>query len=69
VQGSGLSRDETLANLIVIAVADIATGIAEGILTGYIVSFIGRIRPDLLRDTERGAGGTASGAEGAIASV
>lgn len=54
VQGSNLSREETLANLVIIAVADIATGIAEGVLTGYIVSFIGRIRPDLLGETERG---------------
>jgi len=55
VQGSNLSREQTLANLTVIMVADVATGIAEGILTGYIVSFIGRIRPDLLVETERGA--------------
>lgn len=54
VQGSGLSREQTFANLVVIAVADIVTGIAEGVLTGYIVSFIGRIRPDLLGETERG---------------
>jgi cobalt/nickel transport system permease protein len=55
IQGSNLSREETLANLIVIAVADVVTGIAEGVLTGYIVSFIGRIRPDLLGDTEEGS--------------
>ena len=55
VQGSNLSREQTLANLTVIAVADIVTGIAEGVLTGYIVSFIGKIRPDLLGDAEHGS--------------
>jgi len=52
IQGSNLSREATLNNLTVIAIADIVTGIAEGVLTGYIVSFIGRVRPDLLGDTE-----------------
>ncbi len=60
IQGSNLSREQTLANLTVLAIADAATGIAEGVLTGYIVSFIGRIRPDLLTSTEsrRAAKGT-----------
>ncbi len=53
IQGSGLSGEQTLANLTILAVADAATGVVEGVLTGYIVSFIGKIRPDLLGDTEK----------------
>jgi len=55
IQESGLSGEQTLANLSILAIADAATGIAEGVLTGYIVSFIGRIRPDLLDETEAGS--------------
>jgi cobalt/nickel transport system permease protein len=54
IQGSGLSGQQTLANLTILAIADAVTGIAEGVLTGYIVSFIGKIRPDLLGETEKG---------------
>ena len=48
IQGSNVSRDQTVLNLLVLAIADVVTGIAEGIMTGYIVSFVGRVRPDLL---------------------
>lgn len=53
IQDSHLDEEETAHNLVFIAAANIAVGIAEGIITGYIVSFIGRIRPDLLEDAER----------------
>ncbi len=54
IQGADISGERTFASLAIIAVADAATGIAEGVLTGYIVAFIGKIRSDLLSDTERG---------------
>ena len=54
IQESGLSGEQTLANLTILGIADAVTGIVEGVLTGYIVSVIGRIRPDLLGETEKG---------------
>lgn len=69
IQGSGLSSQKTLANLTILAIADAATGIAEGVLTGYIVSFIGKIRPDLLGDTEKGVNPEGSRSAEAIPSV
>ena len=69
IQGAGLSREQTLANLAILGIADAATGVAEGVLTGYIVSFIGKIRPDLLGDTEKGFRAPASKTEEASPSV
>ncbi len=66
IQGSGLSGGQTFANLTILAVADAVTGVAEGILTGYIISFIGKIRPDLLADTERGVKDRAPKPEGSL---
>jgi cobalt/nickel transport system permease protein len=48
IQGSSLTRAETINNMMVIAALNIATGFIEGIVTGYVVSFLGRVRPDLL---------------------
>ena len=53
IQDSHLDEEETAHNLVFITAANIAVGIAEGIITGYIVNFIGRIRPDLLEGAER----------------
>ena len=52
IQGSTQSRAEMFNNMLVLAAANIVTGLVEGVMTGYIVSFIGRIRPDLLEDAE-----------------
>jgi cobalt/nickel transport system permease protein len=52
IQDSELTKDEILANMVVIAAVNLAVGVIEGFLTGYIVNFIGRVRPDLLRDSE-----------------
>jgi len=60
IQGSTQTRGEMFNNMLVLAAANIATGVVEGVMTGYIVSFIGRIRPDLLEDAE----GTAGHAQG-----
>lgn len=48
IQGSELTREQIFANLMVLAVINIAAGAVEGVVTGYVVSFIGRVRPDLL---------------------
>jgi len=48
IQGSSLTRAETLTNMWVLALGNIITGLFEGVVTGYIVSFLGRVRPDLL---------------------
>lgn len=56
IQGSTQSREQMLNNMLLLAAANIVTGIVEGVMTGYIVSFIGRVRPDLLEDAEGTAG-------------
>ena len=50
IQGSTQTKAEILGNMMVFAFANIATGIFEGVVTGYIVKFLGRVRPDLLGD-------------------
>jgi len=51
IQGSQLTKEELVGNLLVLAVLNTIAGFIEGIVTGYVVSFLGRVRPDLL---ERG---------------
>jgi cobalt/nickel transport system permease protein len=53
IQDSHLDEEETAHNLWLIAAMNIGVGLIEGVLTGYVVSFIGRIKPDLLEETER----------------
>lgn len=48
IQGSTQGDFRTFQNLIVMLVANIATGLVEAGITGYIVTFIARTRPDLL---------------------
>jgi cobalt/nickel transport system permease protein len=52
LQDSDQTRAEIFGNMLVIAGVNIAVGVIEGFVTGYIVNFIGRIRPDLLSDIE-----------------
>lgn len=52
IQDSEQTKEEILANMIIIAAVNVAVGVFEGVITGYVVSFIGRVRPDLLKDTE-----------------
>lgn len=54
IQGSAQPKDQIVSNLVLITAANIVTGIVEGFVTGYVVTFIGRIRPDLLEDAEQG---------------
>lgn len=56
IQGSTQSRAQTLSNLLVLAIANIITGMFEGVVTGYIVSFLGKVRPDLIGETATTAG-------------
>ena len=48
IQGSGLTRGETLNNMLILAVANVVAAVVEGIVTGYIIAFLGKVRPDLL---------------------
>jgi cobalt/nickel transport system permease protein len=48
IQGSTQTRAETMANMTVLAIGNIVMGVFEGIVTGYIVSFLGKVRPDLI---------------------
>ncbi len=48
IQGSSLSREQTINNMLVLAMLNVATGIIEGVVTGYVIAFLGRVRPDLL---------------------
>lgn len=52
IQGSSQTREQMFGNMLLLAIADIITGVVEGFMTGYIVSFIGRVRPDLLEEAE-----------------
>lgn len=52
IQDSVQTRAETFRNLLVLAAANIFAGTVEGAVTGYIVTYIGNIRPDLLREAE-----------------
>lgn len=62
IQDSEQTKDEILANMVVIAAVNLAVGVIEGFLTGYIVNFIGRVRPDLLKDSESDEGPNPSAA-------
>ncbi len=65
IQDSEQTRAQTFSNMLVIAAANIVTGVVEGFVTGYIVGFIGKVRPDLLEDAEgvgREAESTTTGA-------
>lgn len=53
VQDSHLDEEETAHNLWFIGAVNIIVGIVEGIVTGYILTYIGRIKPELLKDAER----------------
>lgn len=48
IQGSTITREQTINNMLIIAALNIATGMIEGVVTGYVVGFLGRVRPDLL---------------------
>jgi len=51
IQGSTQTRAQTMANMTVLAIGNIIMGVFEGIVTGYIVSFLGRVRPDLIGES------------------
>jgi ABC-type Co2+ transport system permease subunit len=55
VQDSASTAEETAGNMLLIGIANIVAGVIEGLITGYVVAFIGRTRPDLLADAEGAA--------------
>jgi cobalt/nickel transport system permease protein len=52
LQDSDQTKAEILTNMLPIAAINMAVGVIEGFVTGYMVSYIGRIRPDLLGEAE-----------------
>lgn len=48
IQDSEQTKEQILGNMLIIAAINIAVGVIEGLFTGYIVNFIGKVRPDLL---------------------
>jgi cobalt/nickel transport system permease protein len=48
IQGSSLTHSEILANTLVLGAVNVAAGVLEGFVTGYIATFIARVRPDLI---------------------
>lgn len=65
IQGSAQGKEQILSNLWILAAANVLMGVVEGVVTGYAVSFIGKVRPDLLADAEpdRAASARRGGAE------
>jgi cobalt/nickel transport system permease protein len=56
IQDSAQSAEGTLGNMLLLAAVNVVAAVIEGVVTGYIVSFIGRVRPDLLPDQEHAPG-------------
>lgn len=52
IQDSTQTRAQTIDNMTIIALVNVITGIIEGVVTGYIVAFLGKVRPDLLWGAE-----------------
>ncbi|MDH3365916.1 MAG: energy-coupling factor ABC transporter permease [Thermoplasmata archaeon] len=53
IQDSHLEEEETAHNLVFIAAANLIMGVIEGFITAYILTFIGKVKPDLLVEVER----------------
>jgi len=66
IQGSQLSKEQTMNNLLVLAALNSAAGIIEGIVTGYVVSFLSRVRPDMLERRKQKVGAPTTGLTGAV---
>ena len=58
IQESHLEEEETAHNLALIAVANVVMGVIEGFITGYIIVFIGKVRPALLGEDDEPRGET-----------
>ena len=50
IQGVSQSPEQVLAGLSLIAAINIGVAVVEALLTGLVISYIGKIRPDLLED-------------------
>jgi cobalt/nickel transport system permease protein len=48
IQGSTLTMTEIVSNLILLAGVNIFVAVIEGIVTGFTLTYINRLRPDLL---------------------
>jgi len=52
IQDSTQTRAQLIDNLTIIAIVNVIAGLVEGVVTGYIVNFLGKVRPDLLSGAE-----------------
>ena len=52
IQGSALTRTEMLSNLTLLAGVNVFVAIIEGIVTGFTLTYINRLRPDLLTSSK-----------------
>jgi cobalt/nickel transport system permease protein len=48
IQGSALARTEIFSNLILLAGVNVVIAVTEGLVTGFAVKYIHKLRPDLL---------------------
>ncbi|MEM3017568.1 MAG: energy-coupling factor ABC transporter permease [Candidatus Bathyarchaeia archaeon] len=48
IQGSALSMGETVSNLTLLTAANIFVAAIEGVITGFTLTYLGKLRPDLL---------------------
>jgi cobalt/nickel transport system permease protein len=48
IQGAGLSMEQVITGLFLIASINVAVAVIEALLTGLVVLYIGKMRPDLL---------------------
>ena len=53
IQDSAATQEQTFDNMAFIAVVNLVVAVIEGLVTAYVITFIGRVRPDLLADSER----------------
>jgi cobalt/nickel transport system permease protein len=47
------SPDQILADLSLIAAINIGVAVVEALITGLVVSYLGKMRPDLLEDARK----------------
>lgn len=48
IQGSGLSMEQVITTLFLIASINVAVAVIEALLTGLVILYIGKMRPDLV---------------------
>jgi cobalt/nickel transport system permease protein len=49
VQGVSQSADQVLAGLLLVVAVNLAVAVIESVITGYMVAYLMRVRPDILK--------------------